>query len=81
MRDICPFVGISLKIVELLSPVRVANVTPLLRAGTVVVVVVRGEGGKLSRRIGIFELWHEAMPLQVIPFFQIAEFIQRWIDV
>ena len=73
-RKICPFFWIIIMIVEFLTAVDVADVTPAFRADGEFGIIVSGNGRIIPFGIRIKEEGNQAVPVEFIPGRQIAQF-------
>ena len=75
-RNVGPFVGISLHIIQFLGAIRVSNVTPTIGANRVVADIVRGDRRPASLGFGVFQLRQKTVAFDAGFFGQSAEFNQ-----
>ena len=78
---IVPFAGILLHVIEFLGTVGVADVAPVPRADSVVVMIVCGDGRPWSWRVGILQLRQQAVALLFGGCRKAAECSEGWVDV
>ena len=80
-EEVAPLVGVFGHIVKLLGTIRIADIAPVLSSDSVVIVVVGCDGGPLTRRLSIFELWNERVSLKGVVGGKVQQVDKGGVDV
>ena len=79
--EIVPFIRVLAHIIEFLISICVLDEAPVLATDAVIIVVMGGDGGPLAVGIGILELWHKAVSLELAVCREVAEFGEGRVDI
>ena len=77
---VVPFVDVTSYVVKFFRSVRVTNVSPIVRADRMIVVIRCGDSRPLSPGSGVSQLRHQTVSLQAALLGQSAELNQNGID-